>query len=101
MVPIISCGSSTIVFMGCRISARRAELRALARTDYSEFVAMPQQNLLPIPENVSDEEACVLEPVALALRAFDLLMPKIGEWSTILGQGSIGLLMTQVAKLRG
>jgi len=68
---------------------------------FSELIAAPKRNLLPIPDDVSFEEAGVLEPVALALHTFDLLQPKVGEWVTILGQGPIGLLMTQVAKISG
>jgi len=68
---------------------------------FSELIAAPKRNLLPIPDNVSFEEAGVLEPVALALHAFDLLQPRAGDWVTVLGQGPIGLLMTQVAKVSG
>jgi L-iditol 2-dehydrogenase len=42
-----------------------------------------------------------VEPVALALHVLDSLKPNIGDWATIIGQGPIGLLMTQVAMLKG
>jgi len=54
-----------------------------------------------VPENVSDEEVAIVEPVALALHVMALLKPNVGDWATIIGQGPIGLLMTQVAKLKG
>jgi L-iditol 2-dehydrogenase len=57
--------------------------------------------LVPVPENVSDEEAAVVEPVALALHVLGSLKPNVGDWATIIGQGPIGLLMTQVARLKG
>ena len=37
----------------------------------------------------------------MAVRVFDYLKPNLGDWVTILGQGAIGLLMTQVALLKG
>ena len=43
----------------------------------------------------------MLEPVALAIRTFDKLSPNVDDWITIIGQGPIGLLMTQIAKLKG
>jgi threonine dehydrogenase-like Zn-dependent dehydrogenase len=39
--------------------------------------------------------------VALALRVLNALKPNVGDWATIIGQGAIGLLMTQVARLKG
>ena len=68
---------------------------------FAESIALRRRNLVDIPENVADEEAAVVEPVALAVRTFDRLCPKIDDWATIIGQGPIGLMMTQIAKLKG
>ena len=68
---------------------------------FAESIAIRQKYLVPIPENVSNEEAAIVEPVALALHVMALLKPNVGDWATIIGQGPIGLLMTQVAKLKG
>jgi erythritol/L-threitol dehydrogenase len=57
--------------------------------------------LIPLPDSVTDEEAAVMEPVALALHTLDLLKPNADDYATIIGQGPIGLLMIQVAKLKG
>jgi threonine dehydrogenase-like Zn-dependent dehydrogenase len=50
---------------------------------------------------VSDEEAAIVEPVALAVRVLNQLKPNLGDWVTVLGQGPIGLLMTQIALMKG
>jgi len=68
---------------------------------FAESVALRERNLIPLPDSVSDEEAAVMEPVALALHTFDLLKPDVDDFAAIIGQGPIGLLMSQVAKLRG
>jgi L-iditol 2-dehydrogenase len=68
---------------------------------FAESIALRPRNLVSVPESVSDEEAAIVEPVALALRVLEALKPKAGDWATIIGQGPIGLLMTQVAKLKG
>jgi threonine dehydrogenase-like Zn-dependent dehydrogenase len=39
--------------------------------------------------------------VTLALRVLNMLEPNFGDWVTIIGQGAIGLLMTQLAQLKG
>ena len=43
----------------------------------------------------------MVEPVALALRVLNHLKPNLGDWVTVVGQGAIGLLMTQVALMKG
>jgi L-iditol 2-dehydrogenase len=68
---------------------------------FAEAIAMRPRNLIPLPDSVSDEEAGIMEPVALALHVLDTLKPNVGDWATVIGQGPIGLLMTQVAKLKG
>ena len=42
-----------------------------------------------------------MEPLALALHVMDFVQPKIGETMAVLGQGPVGLVQTQVAKLCG
>ena len=54
-----------------------------------------------MPDSVSDEEAATVEPVALTLRVLNAVKPNMGDWVTIIGQGAIVLLMTQVARLKG
>jgi L-iditol 2-dehydrogenase len=68
---------------------------------FAETVAMHRASLIPVPDGVSDLEAAVIEPIALAVRVFDLLKPAVCDWVTVIGQGPIGLLITQVAKLKG
>jgi len=67
----------------------------------AEFVVAPEKNVFQIPERVSFEEAAMLEPAAVALHTMDYAKPMPGENIAILGQGPIGLLHTQVAKVAG
>jgi L-iditol 2-dehydrogenase len=53
-----------------------------------------------IPEGVSFERACWVEPVNTCLKAVVQADPKPGELVAILGQGPIGLLFTMLVKLR-
>jgi len=80
----------------------RGKFYGLTRNGFfAESKAMLPRSLIPIPSSMSDEEAAVVEPVALALRVIDHLKPNLGDWVTIVGQGAIGLLMTQVALMKG
>jgi len=102
IVPKVSCGACQYCIHGQPGMCERGGFMGFERDGlFSELIAAPKRNLLPIPSNVSLEEAGILEPVSLALHTFDLLSPRVGWWATILGQGPIGLLMTQVAKTAG
>jgi L-iditol 2-dehydrogenase len=102
MIPNIYCSSCWYCLRGMPHLCENGKTKGFDVDGFfSEYIAIPEKNLLPIPENVSDEEAAILEPVALATHTLNILEPKLEDWITIIGQGPIGLLMTQVAKLKG
>jgi L-iditol 2-dehydrogenase len=102
MIPIIYCGSCYFCLRGLQTLCENGKVLGFRINGlFAEFIALATKNLIPIPESVSDEEAAILEPVALAIRTLDSLQPRLMDWVTIIGQGPIGLLMTQVAKLKG
>jgi threonine dehydrogenase-like Zn-dependent dehydrogenase len=102
MVPMVNCGHCYYCLRGLPTYCTKGKFYGLTRDGFfAESKAMLPRSLIPIPSNVSDEEAAVVEPVALALRVLDCMKPNLGDWVTILGQGAIGLLMTQMAQLKG
>lgn len=68
---------------------------------FAEYVVAPARDTIPIPDEVLLEEAAITEPIVMALRVMDFTQAKIGETMAIFGQGPIGLVQTQVAKLAG
>lgn len=102
MVPIVNCGHCYFCLRGLPTYCIRGKFYGLTRDGFfCESKAMFPRSLIPIPANISDEEAAVVEPVALALRVLNHLQPNLGDWVTVLGQGAIGLLMTQLALMKG
>lgn len=102
MVPIVNCGHCYFCQRGLPTYCLRGKFYGLTRDGFfAESKAMPPRALIPIPDGISDEEAAVLEPVALALRVLNHLQPNLGDWVTVVGQGAIGLLMTQMALMKG
>lgn len=102
MVPIVNCGHCYFCLRGLPTYCTTGKFYGLTRDGFfAESKAMLPRSLIPIPKTVSDEEAAIVEPVALALRVLDYMKPNLGDWVTVIGQGPIGLLMTQVAKLKG
>jgi threonine dehydrogenase-like Zn-dependent dehydrogenase len=102
MVPVLNCGHCYYCLRGLPTYCTKGKFYGITRDGFfAESKAMPPRSLIPVPANVSDEEAAIMEPVALALRVLDYLKPNVGDWVTIVGQGPIGLLMTQIARLKG
>ena len=67
----------------------------------AEFAAVRSENLVPLPDGVSDAEAAMSEPAAVALHALNRAELRKGECAVILGAGPMGLLAAQIARARG
>lgn len=68
---------------------------------FAEYVAVPQENLIELPDEVSFEEAAMLEPMAVAvhaMRGIDVTPP---DSVAICGMGTIGLLLLMFLKEKG
>ncbi len=64
---------------------------------FAEYVAIPGSNVQPIPEDVSDDIASILDPLGNAVHTalhFDL----VGEDVLITGAGPIGMMATAIAR---
>lgn len=68
---------------------------------FCEYMVVPSRCCFPVPSEISDEEAVLLEPLGVAIHAIDLASIKIGNSVAILGAGPIGLLILQIAKIVG
>lgn len=67
----------------------------------AEYVAVPEDALLLLPENVSYEAAAMVEPAANAVHALWIGKMSDKDSLCICGAGSIGLLAVQIAKAAG
>jgi len=59
------------------------------------------EGTFPIPDDVSFEEASFLEPLNTCIKALETAGLEVGEVVTVLGQGPVGLMLMQAAKLEG
>ncbi len=63
---------------------------------YAEYLSLPAENVFPLPDAISDNEAAILDPLGNAVHttlSFDL----IGEDVLITGAGPIGIMASKVA----
>lgn len=68
---------------------------------FAEYLAVPERNLHPVPESVSDEAAVFCEPLAASLRLREQLCIAPTDRIAVLGPGRLGLLVAQVLELDG
>lgn len=66
-----------------------------------EWMAWPERCLFALPEDLSDADGAMLEPLGVALHAVDLGHVRPGMTVGVFGCGPIGWLLIQVARLAG
>lgn len=60
---------------------------------FAEYTAVPADNLIVLPDEVSFEEAAMLEPMAVAVHAMRRIQPGQQDTVAVCGLGTIGLLL--------
>lgn len=68
---------------------------------FAEYVKIPIENLHTLSNQVKQDEAAVIEPLAVAIHTVVRSTFKVGDTVTILGAGPIGILIGIIAKLSG
>ncbi len=69
---------------------------------YAEYVRVPAQQLIPIPDEVAWEDAAVSCDAALtAVHALERSRLRLGETVVIIGIGGVGSVLVQLARLAG
>ena len=57
--------------------------------------------LYPLPKDLNADDGALLEPLGVAIHAWDLGKARIGESVAVVGCGPIGLMIIQLARLGG
>lgn len=68
---------------------------------YAQYAKAWALTALKIPSHVSYEEACLTEPLSTCLNTMEKLEISLGDRVAIIGDGTIGLLHLQLARLTG
>ena len=100
--PNIYCGKC----MPCRMGKKQncENLFALGvntNGGFAEYAICPETQCLKINDTVDFDEAAMAEPLACAIHGMDKVNIQTGQVVLVIGGGTIGLLMVQLAKLSG
>src|SRR6266852_5012475 len=80
--------------------ARRTVLGIVAQDGaFAEYLALPLENLHAVPNNVTDEQAVFVEPLAAACEILDQVNAKKFRSAAVLGDGKLAQLIARVLKM--
>ena len=77
------------------------QFRVFAARRVAEYVAVPQQILFRVPQELSYERAAMMEPLTIAAHALARTRLALYDTAVVVGSGMIGLLVIQLLKLAG
>jgi L-iditol 2-dehydrogenase len=101
--PAIPCGRCEPCLDGDRNLCLNTAFAGYSTQDGAlrEFLTWPTELLHPLPENLSDADGAMLEPLGVALHAIDLGHVEVGATVAVIGCGPIGLCLVQLARVAG
>ena len=100
--PFIGCGRCYPCRIGKRNCCANLAIVGIHREGgFADFVCAPAQNLIPVPESLSDFEAAFAEPVAIGVQGFRRGQVTADDTVLVLGAGPIGLAIVEVARAHG
>jgi threonine dehydrogenase-like Zn-dependent dehydrogenase len=68
---------------------------------FAEYLSLPPQNLLTVPDGVSDRQAVFTEPLAAALEILDQVEIRASHRVAVIGDGKLGQLISRVIASTG
>ncbi|NQY62890.1 MAG: Gfo/Idh/MocA family oxidoreductase [Alteromonadaceae bacterium] len=99
-----SCAGTVVAAGGLVDGLQPGDRVACGGADYAnhaEFVAIPKNLVVKIPENVTDEEAAFTTVGSIAMQGTRLLAPELGEIFLVLGLGLLGQIAVQLLIANG
>ena len=102
LVPCLHCKYCLIGDYNLCINLR--EIGSSSNGGFAEYVTIPEHlirigGLVPVPDNLTDEEAALLEPLACCLNSYYRMLPVAQASSVvIIGDGPMGLIHLQLFK---
>ncbi len=98
-----ACGACEACLAGRpRHCVRRTVLGIVDRNGaFADYLCLPNQNLIPVPETVPDDAAVFVEPLAAALEIQEQVAIRPTDRVLVLGAGRLGQMIAQTLALTG
>jgi (R,R)-butanediol dehydrogenase/meso-butanediol dehydrogenase/diacetyl reductase len=100
--PLIPCGRCTPCREGRVNVCETLRMVGIDRDGgFAEFLKVGPENVVAIPDSVTDEQAAVMEPLAVGVHAVENSLFRTGDTALVTGGGPIGNLVAQVLRASG
>ena len=93
--------AGVIIEVGAKVSTFREGDRVVSRENHASHVIASEDELMMIPDGLSFDEATFFALGSIALQGTRKAYIELGESVVVLGQGLVGQLALQLAKLSG
>lgn len=96
--PNFPCGHCSLCWGGrSNICLNKRIFGVLEPGCFAEYAVVPAQFVWQIPDSIADEDAVLIEPLAVSLHALYTSPSRPGDVLAVIGLGAIGLLLVQTA----
>jgi len=100
-LPLGYCNVGRVVAIGNGVTEFTVGDRVTSNGNHAEFVCVPKNLVVKIPDNVSYEEAAFTVIGSIGLQGIRLINPQLGETVVVIGLGLIGLITAELLKTNG
>lgn len=99
----VVCGRCDLCLSGLSSHCRNRTVAGILNHGgaFADFLRLPAANLHVVPNNVEDDQAVFVEPLAAACQILKQIKLDGNKWVTVLGDGRLGLLCAQVLRNAG
>jgi (R,R)-butanediol dehydrogenase / meso-butanediol dehydrogenase / diacetyl reductase len=102
VMPVLSCGACAACRMGAGYLCQQLKVLGVdAPGGMQEYWAVPADRLLKVPDAIADDDAPLIEPLAVAVHDVSRAGIKRGDTMVVFGGGPIGCLIALVGAHRG
>ncbi len=95
------CNVGRVIAVGRGVDGFSVGDRVASNGPHAEYVCIPKNLVVQIPDDVSDQEASFTVIGAIALQGIRLVNPTFGETVVVVGLGLIGLITAQLLRANG
>jgi threonine dehydrogenase-like Zn-dependent dehydrogenase len=94
----VGCGQCDLCLRGLGKHCRQRSSAGIINRHgaFADYLTLPVENLHAVPDNVDDESAVFVEPLAAALQLLEQIQLRPTARVYVLGDGRLGLLVAQV-----
>lgn len=102
VIPLIPCRKCKMCEIGAFAQCEQYDFLG-SRSDggFAEYVKVPAENLVLVPEEVDEDSVAFLEPISVALHVVENCGVAYGDTVAVYGLGAIGIFVAQWAKVFG